>query len=41
MPLTRTVATQDGLREFDLDNGLKVLVRELHTAPLVSELTVG
>jgi zinc protease len=27
---------QDAAREYDLDNGLKVLVRELHTAPLVS-----
>lgn len=27
---------QDAAREYDLDNGLKVLVKELHTAPLVS-----
>jgi zinc protease len=36
MALAHDAPIHDGVRDFELDNGLKVLVRELHTAPLVS-----
>jgi predicted Zn-dependent peptidase len=33
---SRAVATVPGVREEILDNGLKVLIQEVHTAPLAS-----
>ena len=36
MPATDTVLPQRATRDTELDNGLKVIVQEVHTAPLVS-----
>jgi zinc protease len=36
MTLTQAIAMQPSVRDAYLDNGLKVLVQEIHTAPLVS-----